>query len=218
MKCVRNATILFFLASTIILIALLKIVIVYADTQNNINTTIKISVCGNNIIEGGEDCEGVNLNNQTCETIGYGPGTLSCDIACSFDTYNCSPAPTPTFTPTPTPTLSPTSTPTPTPGTTTNSSSSITPTTSQSTPTITPTQTTTPILPPFVLRLDPNNDGRISIKEVFAVAKDWVEQWRQQIAEEAKGVPGQKQWQCDLNRDYKCNLTDLSILLFYVER
>lgn len=46
-------------------------------------------VCGNKIIDAGEDCEGSNLNGQTCQTQGYDGGTLSCDGDCFFNVNQC---------------------------------------------------------------------------------------------------------------------------------
>ena len=50
--------------------------------------------CGNNKIEFPEECDGSNLNSQTCATQGYFGGTLSCYAKltpneCKFDTTNC---------------------------------------------------------------------------------------------------------------------------------
>lgn len=49
--------------------------------------------CGNGIIESGEDCEGSDLGGETCESQGFGPGTLACDETCSFDTIDCTDPP-----------------------------------------------------------------------------------------------------------------------------
>ena len=46
--------------------------------------------CGNGIIESGEDCDGANLNGQTCTSRGFLGGTLACTSACKFDTSGCS--------------------------------------------------------------------------------------------------------------------------------
>ncbi|HRV17952.1 MAG TPA: hypothetical protein P5317_08070, partial [Myxococcota bacterium] len=49
--------------------------------------------CGNGEIDEGEQCDGANLNEQTCETQGFDGGTLSCTAACQFDTSGCADAP-----------------------------------------------------------------------------------------------------------------------------
>lgn len=46
--------------------------------------------CGNGTIEAGEQCDGINLNGGTCETLGFDDGTLGCDSNCDFDTTDCS--------------------------------------------------------------------------------------------------------------------------------
>ena len=46
--------------------------------------------CGNNLREGTEVCDGIDLNSQTCITKGYASGTLSCNSGCSaFVTSAC---------------------------------------------------------------------------------------------------------------------------------
>ena len=51
--------------------------------------------------------------------------------------------------------------------------------------------------------------------------KSWVEEWRQVILEEIaqeEGVTlGKKERKCDLNKDYRCDLKDFSILLFMLK-
>ena len=51
-----------------------------------------LPVCGNNIKEAGEECDGTDLAGETCVSLGYASGTLSCKD-CKFDTSNCIPAP-----------------------------------------------------------------------------------------------------------------------------
>lgn len=206
---------------------------VWGESQGLITASIKLSICGNGIIEGGEDCEGNDLNGQNCESLGYGPGVLKCDIACSFDTSNCSPAPTPT----PTLTLTPTPINTPTPvflskATTTPTSApaatSAPGAAATNTPTPTPpAPTLTPVLPAVVAAFDINQSGRIEVTEVFVVVKTWVEEWREALSKEISDLSSattlkkeslKEVEKCDLNRDSRCDLIDLSILLYYVGR
>jgi len=47
-------------------------------------------LCGNNIKESGEVCDGSDLGGQSCVGQGFNSGTLSCNINCSgFDTIGC---------------------------------------------------------------------------------------------------------------------------------
>ena len=46
------------------------------------------SVCGNGIIEGTEECDGI-LGEATCQTLDYSSGNLSCSTSCTYDTSNC---------------------------------------------------------------------------------------------------------------------------------
>lgn len=45
--------------------------------------------CGNDIAENGEDCDGPDLGGETCTSLGYDGGTLSCTVSCTFDTSQC---------------------------------------------------------------------------------------------------------------------------------
>jgi hypothetical protein len=47
-------------------------------------------VCGNGVIEPGEDCDQGDLGGRTCMTEGFGSGGLLCSPLCIFDTSNCS--------------------------------------------------------------------------------------------------------------------------------
>ena len=46
-------------------------------------------VCGNGNIDSGEQCDGSNLNGQTCNTLGFESGNLLCTAQCAFDTSQC---------------------------------------------------------------------------------------------------------------------------------
>jgi hypothetical protein len=45
--------------------------------------------CGNGNIDGSEQCDGANLNGSTCQSLGYGGGTLACSGTCTYDTSAC---------------------------------------------------------------------------------------------------------------------------------
>lgn len=205
------------------------------SASKQISATVKISICGNGTIEGGEDCEGTSLNSQTCVGLGYASGTLTCDIACSYDMTGCvavTSTPTPTRTPTPTsiPTPTPTAIPTSAPAATSTPAPAATATplpAATSTPSTSlgasPTPVPAPVIPAVVAVFDTNNTGRIEVGEVLSVVKSWVEEWREAIKEEfalakEEEVTPRKIKKCDINRDRKCDLFDLSILLYYVGR
>jgi len=48
-----------------------------------------IQLCGNGILDAGENCDGGQLGGQTCLTLGYSAGTLTCDTNCNFDPSGC---------------------------------------------------------------------------------------------------------------------------------
>ncbi len=47
------------------------------------------AVCGNGILEDGEQCDGEDLGGATCETLGLGEGNLACTQSCTYDTSDC---------------------------------------------------------------------------------------------------------------------------------
>ena len=65
---------------------------------SSVGVTIYTEVCGNGQIGGTEDCDGIELQDQTCETLELGDGELVCYAAgeeneCSFDVSGCELAP-----------------------------------------------------------------------------------------------------------------------------
>lgn len=51
-------------------------------------------ICGNGILEPGEQCDGTNFGSITCEIFGYPPGELTCSSSCRIDISQCIPKPT----------------------------------------------------------------------------------------------------------------------------
>ncbi len=51
------------------------------------------AVCGNGIVEAGEECDGINLGNENCNSGifqgAFNGGTLSCNATCGFNTTAC---------------------------------------------------------------------------------------------------------------------------------
>ena len=48
------------------------------------------AICGNGILEAGEQCDGSNLNNKTCTSQGFAGGVLACSNTCTLNTSSCS--------------------------------------------------------------------------------------------------------------------------------
>ncbi|MCK5122968.1 MAG: dockerin type I repeat-containing protein [Candidatus Pacebacteria bacterium] len=59
---------------------------VYASTQEASTTS---PICGNNIQETGEQCDGSDLGGASCVSQGFSSGTLLCASSCVFDTSSC---------------------------------------------------------------------------------------------------------------------------------
>ena len=48
--------------------------------------------CGNGVVDVPEDCDGPDLNEESCVSRGFSGGQLSCSASCVFDTASCSDA------------------------------------------------------------------------------------------------------------------------------
>ncbi len=60
-----------------------------AASDATVNVTAKISVCGNDIKEGGEHCDRSQLGGKSCSDLGYASGSLICTFACEFNSASC---------------------------------------------------------------------------------------------------------------------------------
>ncbi len=60
-----------------------------SDASDGSGDTAPAAVCGNGIIEAGEDCEGGDLDGQTCLSLGLTDGVLTCGSDCAFRTGQC---------------------------------------------------------------------------------------------------------------------------------
>ena len=58
-------------------------------TDENVQIMLSYPVCGNNIVELGEECDGNNLSQKTCQDLGYRNGFLSCSNECEFNFSQC---------------------------------------------------------------------------------------------------------------------------------
>lgn len=60
-----------------------------SDDDDNNNNQNQNPVCGNGIIEPGEQCEGTDLAGETCTSQGLEGGELACTAECTFDLSAC---------------------------------------------------------------------------------------------------------------------------------
>lgn len=64
--------------------------------QGTIDITATVpNLCGNGVIDQGEECDGSNFAGQTCASRGFSGGFLSCNANCTFNTSQCTSAPPP---------------------------------------------------------------------------------------------------------------------------
>ena len=61
-----------------------------ATDTDDTDDTSDVPMCGNNVIEPGEFCDGTDLAGRDCESLGYSGGTLACSGDCSaYDISGC---------------------------------------------------------------------------------------------------------------------------------
>jgi len=58
------------------------------QTITNLENKID-SICGSNSIGGNEECDGSDLDGETCVSKGLDGGTLQCNASCEFDFSLC---------------------------------------------------------------------------------------------------------------------------------
>lgn len=69
---------------------LLSFFFLHEVNSSSVNVTaIKPGICGNNIKEINEECDGPDMGGQTCVSLGYSGGVLSCNSNCTFNTSQC---------------------------------------------------------------------------------------------------------------------------------
>jgi hypothetical protein len=59
------------------------------QTCTSTTTSGSGGICGNNLINPGESCDGTDLGGDGCRDLGFDSGTLDCLSDCSFNTDNC---------------------------------------------------------------------------------------------------------------------------------
>lgn len=223
MNCQRKITISVFIIA-LFFYSFITQRVAYGATSTDIDAKIKISVCGNSIAEGGEDCDTTDLKGATCQQMGYTGGTLSCHISCSYDTSSCY-----MYSPTPSPTQNAQTSPTSTtneavaPTIQAESKQEILPTTNevltQSQPApknffqLNPQAS----LPIGLHYFDRKNTGKILLSDLSTVVTLWVDDWMVALKNDSP-QNSDKDRTCDINRDNTCDLKDFSILMSYIEK
>jgi len=175
------------LATTSLLFLLPTAVFAYSDFSF-IGATVKISVCGDGIVEGQEDCE-KSLNQMfNCIDFGYLPDIIYCDNSCAYDLLSCKP-------------IKPIAPITPI---------IIDPDSEEQ-------EETGSMLPILLNNWDTDNDGVLTMEEFTSFIVNWVNSWKSFVTlpkENSEKDTVAKQ--CDINSDDTCNVTDFSIILYYL--
>ncbi len=68
---------------------ILSILVLILSMGCDEKTKKKAELCGNGILDEGEQCDQTELGNQSCLSLGYYGGTLSCNEACQLDVSSC---------------------------------------------------------------------------------------------------------------------------------
>ncbi len=177
-----------------------------AVNEATVTGSVKLSLCGDGVVEGSEDCEPEYNEVFNCSDIGSYTGQTTCEISCSFDMLLCTPVVEPE--------------PEEPPVDEGDGDDDQDGAGGTARP-IFPAQPVELaqeflrhlLLPSFLRIYDVNRDGILTSDEFLTLIPVWVGSWREYlIAEDVSESPIEK---CDLNRDRKCDLFDFSILLYY---
>ena len=60
------------------------------NSGDGCNSICEDEYCGDGVLQVGEQCDGTDLDGQSCFTRGYDLGELACTGLCTFDTSDCS--------------------------------------------------------------------------------------------------------------------------------
>lgn len=71
-------------------IALALLLAAFAGCERDDGPTPSEELCGNGAVDPGEQCDGANLNSQSCQSLGYETGVLTCTESCTFNRVGCS--------------------------------------------------------------------------------------------------------------------------------
>ncbi|MCK9368542.1 hypothetical protein M0R04_01030 [Candidatus Dojkabacteria bacterium] len=141
-----------------------------APNNQVVKATVKIGICGDGVIEKGEDCEIGQSTNKRCEDFGLTGGLLRCDRSCHFDVLNCDD--------------------------------------------VLNINKVYESLPEILQVWDLNRDGKLTQEEFKTSIVKWVQSWRTFLSQPTE-LSSSEIKSCDLNDDKKCDVVDLSILMYY---
>lgn len=186
--CKKNSkNLLLLLLFTAFCLFLLEKSNIYAQSSS-ISASVRIAICGNNVVEPGEDCEPLTFNQMSCSEIGYIGEEVYCDNSCSYDIYECI-----------VPELPPQ-----------KEEDRIEKEIEEIIKKDKPVIIVTPTLP-FLKLFDLDNNGIIDRYEFIESVKLWGTYWRDWRFGSTEDIF------CDLNKDGICDIVDLSILLYHTK-
>jgi len=161
---------------------------IYAQ-EADLHSTVKVNLCGDNVAEGPEHCDGTDIPNQDCTDWGYDEGIVICDLSCHYDFSNCISYPEEETT-----------------------DLSI-PTPIEQYVILPPQQDDVRVS--FLKSFDTNNNGLIESDEIPDIVVEWVNAWTYEFDEDFERSPEILDI-CDLNKDHSCDVKDFSVLMYLI--